>query len=275
MSASTLPVNLPMPLPLHNLTRIAAERASEYRTAKPFPHIVIDNFFDPSVLDAVLEEFPSKDAIKWTTFDNQNEIKLAAQRDDYFGAATKWLMYHLNSAHFLTFLEDLTGIQNLLPDPHFEGGGLHQILRGGKLGIHADFNKHRKLGLDRRLNFLVYLNKNWKEEYGGNLELWDTTMTRCERKVLPVFNRAVIFSTTSDSYHGHPDPLACPEGMTRKSLALYYYTNGRPEEEIGREHSTLFRMRPNEKAVRNARQIIKLFIPPIVWEVRDKVKKRI
>ena len=122
----------------------------------------------------------------------------------------------------------MTGIQSLIPDPSFQGGGLHQIVPGGKLGIHADFNKHSRFGLDRRLNLLLYLNKNWREEYGGHLELWDRDMTHCEAKVAPIFNRVMVFGTTDFTYHGHPDPLRCPEGMTRKSLALYYFSDGRP-----------------------------------------------
>ena len=107
--------------------------------------------------------------------------------------------------------------------------------------MHTDFNWHPKLRLDRRLNLLVYLNKDWKEEYGGHLELWDREMSHCEQKILPVFNRTVVFSTTDFSYHGHPTPLACPEGMSRKSVSFYYYTNGRPEEERSAPHDTIFR----------------------------------
>lgn len=148
---------------------------------------------------------------------------------------------------FLKFLEELTGITNLISDPSFRGGGLHNIYRGGKLGIHADFNKHERYGLDRRLNLLLYLNKEWREEYGGHIELWNREMKQCVRSYLPKFNRVVIFTTTETSFHGHPKPLSCPEYMSRKSLALYYYTNGRPEEVQGDNHSTIFKLRPDEK----------------------------
>ena len=148
---------------------------------------------------------------------------------------------------FLKFLEELTGITNLISDPSFRGGGLHSIYRGGKLGVHVDFNKHEQYGLDRRLNLLLYLNKDWREEYGGHIELWDREMKECVRSYLPKFNRVVIFTTTSASFHGHPEPLSCPEHMNRKSMALYYYTNGRPEEGIEECHSTVFKLRPDEK----------------------------
>ena len=141
----------------------------------------------------------------------------------------------------LQFLEALTGIEGLIPDPYFGGAGPHQIEPGGFLKIHADFNWHPLLKLDRRLNLIVYLNREWREEYGGHIELWDREMTRCERKVLPVWNRTVVFNTTDFSYHGHPEPLASPPGTTRKSVSFYYYSNGRPAEERSAPHDTLFR----------------------------------
>src|SRR6185312_9923943 len=208
-----------------------------------YPHIVLDDFFDPEVVDGVLAEFPSPNAIRWQRFDNAHEIKLASATDASFGPLTRLFLYHLNSITFLEFLSRVTGIDNLIPDPRFEGGGLHQIVRGGKLGVHADFNKHAVYGLDRRLNLLLYLNKNWREEYGGHLQLWNRDMTGCEAKVLPIFNRVMIFGTTDFTYHGHPDPLRCPPHMTRKSLALYYFSNGRPAHEVSGDHTTIFRAR--------------------------------
>jgi hypothetical protein len=169
---------------------------------------------------------------------------------------------------FLQFLSEVTGIPNLISDPGFEGGGLHQIIRGGKLGVHADFNRHRDFGLDRRLNLLLYLNRDWREEYGGNLELWDRTMSRCEARVAPLFNRVMIFGTTDFTYHGHPDPLQCPEGMTRKSMALYYFSNGRPAEELSGDHSTLFRARNQSDfrptVTQRVRGIVKDLVPPLL-----------
>jgi hypothetical protein len=141
--------------------------------------------------------------------------------------------------------------------------------------VHADFNKHHQYGLDRRLNLLLYLNKNWKDEYGGNLELWDREMTRCEARVAPLFNRVMIFSTTDFTFHGHPDPLRCPEGMTRKSLALYYFSNGRPSEEISGEHSTIFRERHAGDFRQSWRQraatVAMDFLPPILTRGLRKV----
>ncbi len=262
-------------LPLEHMSRIVKEKTQAYRTAEPFPHIVIDNFFDDTgILDKVLEEFPGKDQINWTRFNDYHEIKLASKREDQLGPFTRHLIYHLNSSFFINFLEELTGIKGLIPDPHLEGGGLHQILRGGKLGIHADFNRHVKLNLDRRLNLIIYLNKDWQEEYGGHIELWDRAMKRWVKKILPIFNRAVIFNTTDFAFHGHPEPLTCPEDRSRKSLALYYYSNGRPEEELSGAHSTLYKLRPNERAVRSVKHVVNKFIPPIVHDFRFLLKSK-
>jgi hypothetical protein len=264
-------------LPSARMVEIAPSARSTYASAKPFPHIVLDDFFDPEVVDGVLAEFPNPDAIRWQRFDNSNEIKLASATDASFGPLTRLFLYHLNSITFLDFLSRITGIDNLIPDPRFEGGGLHQIVRGGKLGVHADFNKHAVYGLDRRLNLLLYLNKNWREEYGGHLQLWNRDMSRCEAKVLPIFNRVMIFSTTDFTYHGHPDPLDCPEGMTRKSLALYYFTKGRPADEVSGEHSTIFRARGPEDlrmtVGQRARKIAHDFVPPIIMRQLNRVRK--
>jgi 2-oxoglutarate-Fe(II)-dependent oxygenase superfamily protein len=171
------------------------------------------------------------------------------------------------------FLEQLTGIEGLIPDPYFWGGGLHQITRGGYLKVHADFNRYSKLRLDRRLNLLLYLNRDWKEEYGGHLELWNEQMTTCERKILPIFNRCVVFSTTDYSYHGHPDPLNCPEQQTRKSLALYYYTNGRLEEGVSPVHTTLFQRRPGERIGASIFSLLTRLTPPIVIEAQNYLRR--
>jgi Rps23 Pro-64 3,4-dihydroxylase Tpa1-like proline 4-hydroxylase len=174
----------------------------------------------------------------------------------------------------IEFLAILTGIKGVIPDPYFVGGGLHQIKPGGKLAVHADFNHHEKLNLERRINVLIYLNKDWKEEYGGHFELWNKEMTRAEQKVLPVFNRCAIFSTTSISYHGHPNPLACPPDRTRKSIATYYYSNGRPEEEVRDSHSTLFVRRPGEVDVERLsfKKIVNAVSPPILVKAYKKVR---
>lgn len=261
-------------LPYARMEQIAETKAQEYAAALPYPHIVIDDFFDARVLERVLAEFPSKNDKNWDAHDWPAEIKLQSKSERSVPLYTRQLLYAMNSFGFLKFLERLTGIPKLLGDPEYEGGGLHQIVPGGKLGIHADFNRHNYYNLDRRLNALVYLNKNWKDEYGGHFEMWDKSMTRAEKKILPLFNRMVIFTTTSDSYHGHPDPLTCPPGMTRKSMALYYYTvSSAAAGEQADRHSTLFQTRPGEKFQSSARQLARDLTPPALWRVLSRSGK--
>lgn len=262
------------------LNNLATKYGEAYSQALPFPHIIIDDFLPELLLNNILNEFPSSGSIEWQKFENTAEKKLASKHELQMGETTRLLLYQLNSSTFVNFLERLTGIDGIIPDPHFVGGGLHQIERGGYLKMHVDFNRHGKLRLDRRLNLLLYLNKNWKEEYGGHLELWDKDMTRCEKKILPIFNRFVLFSTTDFSYHGHPEPLTCPEGQTRKSLALYYYSNGRPSEETSNAHSTLFQARTGEQLVQEnpslitVKTVLKKLIPPILIDTQNYLKNR-
>ena len=238
---------------------------TEYENAEPYPHVVIDDFFPEAVVERVLTEFPSPDDVEWVEFKRPQEQKLASPTEQHLSPAARALIWEMNSQVFLQFLERLTGINSLIADPQLHGGGMHQIQRGGKLGVHVDFNKHENYRLDRRLNVLLYLNKDWREEYGGHLELWNREMSQCVKRIAPAFNRLVAFSTTETSWHGHPDPLNCPPERTRKSLALYYYTNGRPDSETAQEHTTLFRGRPGEKIGRT-RQPLQLrdFVPPVL-----------
>jgi hypothetical protein len=228
------------------LSAMAAEERAAYAAAAPFPHAVLDGLFPSEVLDAVVAECPPPDE-RWRHFDDANQRKYGAGLAEIdLGPATRNVLAELNSAPFVDFVQALTGIEEpLLPDPHFKGGGLHQILPGGYLEVHADFNRHPLYGLDRRVNVLVYLNRDWEPAWGGQLELWDRTMRRAERRIEPLFNRTVVFTIDDAAYHGHPRPVRCPEGRSRRSLALYYYSVGRPEVERSDAHSTLFQRRPS------------------------------
>lgn len=262
-----------------SLLEVGKSHNEEYKNASPFPNIYFDDFFNEEMLNKVLDEFPDMSKKPDYKFDTPNEKKLASKGEARFGPVTKSFMHFLNSEPFLQFLSELTGIEKLIPDPYFEGAGCHQIQPGGLLKVHADFNKNRFLGLDRRLNVLVYLNKDWEESYGGHFELWNKDMTESVKKILPLFNRMAMFSTTSNSYHGHPNPLTCPPDRSRRSLALYYYTNGRPEEEIEEgleEHRTIFKYRQEDAEAQkyakkqNTKELIKDFIPPILLKTFKK-----
>ena len=218
---------------LAKLQQLAKEKAAEYKANKPFPHIYFDNFLPVEAAEAALRDFPQPKQLAWNAFAGQNEKKLAFDLVEKLPDSIRDVLYFLNSRPMVQFLEVLTGIEGVIPDPYYVGGGLHQIERGGHLEVHADFNHHTKLNLDRRLNVLVYLNQDWEEEYGGHFELWNRDMTAAEKKILPLFNRCAIFSTTDFSYHGHPTPLACPPDRSRKSMAtplLLQWAAGRREE---------------------------------------------
>jgi len=236
------------------LTARADGQRERYCSAAPFPHVVIDDFLTPPVLEQAIASFPDPESIAdWRRADAvDDEGRIAQSRKLGYSnvlrlsPTIRGLIQELNSGPFLRYLEHITGIQHLIADPSLTGGGIHQYLPGAVLRVHADFNRLGGYELDRRLNLLIYLNEEWQSAWGGDLELWDRQMQACSVRIPPRANTCVIFSTTSHSYHGMPEPLRCPEGMTRKSLALYYYTNGRPEHERAPSHSTLWQTTPQE-----------------------------
>jgi len=156
---------------------------------------------------------------------DQERLKYQFNPGESSSGIVRNILSELNSQAFLSFLRELTGISGLISDPYFHGGGLHETCAGGHLGIHADFNIHREMKVERRLNLLIYLNEDWEPSFGGNLELWDQAMSARQLAVAPLLGRAVIFNTSLDSYHGHPDPLTCPPDRSRRSIATYYYTS--------------------------------------------------
>ncbi len=216
----------------------------QYQSASPYPHIVLENFLDAEMLDECIAEFNKlNETDGWINYKHYNEKKRGLNKLDLLPEAIKATINELNSPEFLEFLSTLTGIKDLQKDDRLEGGGIHQSGKGGFLNIHADFTVHpHHRNWQRRVNVLVYLNKDWQEEWGGKLELWDTKMKACETKVLPVFNRCVIFNTDADSYHGHPEPMTCPEDRFRRSIALYYYS----VEDNPYRRATYYQARPGE-----------------------------
>ena len=235
-----------------NLIALGKKNKIKYLKAKPFPHIVIDKFFETEYLNNVLREFPDLAKIKETqNYTNKNEIKLANNNLKKLPKNIKDIINFLNSKKFINFLQSTTSIkEKLIADKSLSGGGLHEIKKKGVLKVHTDFNKHPFLKLDRRINLLLYLNKNWKKNYGGYLEFWDHEMKKCKKKISPIFNRMVVFSTTDFSNHGHPVPLNCPKDKSRKSIAIYYFSKGRPVDEIKnnyQKNTTSFKNRANLK----------------------------
>lgn len=216
--------------------------AREYRENRPFPHIVLKDFLDPRVAHSLEKEFPGPDTHAWTHYQHHNENKLGLAKRALFPPRLGEVADELNSSEFTAWLSELTGIRGLISDPSLEGGGLHQSGRGGFLNVHTDFSTHHyQKHWRRRVNLILYLNSGWQEEWGGAIELWDKQMRDCAAKHLPLLNHALIFTTDENSLHGFPEPLACPENVSRKSLALYYYT-----QEHGKitPRATNYRARP-------------------------------
>jgi len=228
-------------LPL--LERRARELATTFHDATPYPHVVIDDFLRADAARELAAVFPGPDApVAWEHYAAPGlEVKLGCGSEERLPAPLRHAIHDLNSGPFIRFLQTLSGIDHLLPDPHLDGGGIHLSRRGGHLGIHADFNWHEKLQAHRRVNMLIYLTPDWRPGYGGELELWSCDGVRCEHVIEPRFNRAAFFATRSDTFHGHPNKWAAPAGINRQSIALYYYTNSRPAAELRPAHNTLYK----------------------------------
>ncbi len=218
----------------------------------PFKFWVIDDFLPQEMADQLYFNFPPV-TDEWYKYENHFETKRATDKLELMPQEHTSLLLLGNTYLFIDKLEELTGITGLIPDPRFRGGGLHQIMPGGKLDIHADFNWHTHLQLDRRLNVLLYLNKGYKPEYAGQLELWDKEMSKCVHSIEPLFNRLVIFETTDTAFHGHPSPWNSI--VSRRSMAWYFYSNGRPASEKSLAHSTKFQRRPGDETTPEIEQL--------------------
>ncbi len=218
--------------------------AQRYQSAEPYHHICIDNFLPAPVIDHVISDLAQLPEAE-RSFSRAQENLKSSYIPERLPDFTKNLFYAFNSRPFLLFLEEMTGIKGLIPDPYFNGAGIHKTKNGGHLDIHADFNLHRQMMVERRLNVLIYLNHGWQEDWGGCFEIWDKGMTRRIRKFAPTYNRMVCFSTGSDTFHGNPEPVNHPNGEARQSIALYYYTA--TWDDTRKEHTTLFKPRPGSK----------------------------
>lgn len=234
---------LPELLDMERLERELPRLTADYATAEPFPRIVLDDVLRPAALAQAHAEFDAIDDSAWTNYLHLNERKYANTDPSTWGSTLAGVAQAFSDPAFLAFLSSLTGFTGLHADPSMDGGGLHRSLAGGFLNVHADFTAHHaQTSWRRRVNLLLYLNPGWQPGWGGELELWSRDMARCERRVAPIDNRVLIFTTDHDSYHGHPEPLRCPDGVARRSMALYYFTEER-EVDV---RSTNYRARPGD-----------------------------
>lgn len=254
--STTIAVQAPARLFPHERWGAALNRlAKQYRENQPCPHILLRNFLDSETALAMAEEFPSPTSTEWTQYKHPNENKLGMPKRELFPTTIAAVTDELNTSEFTAWVSELTGIPDLMADPMLEGGGLHQSGPGGYLNVHTDFSMHHFHTMwHRRVNLILYLNPDWKQEWGGSIELWERSaegkMARCAAKYSPLLNHALIFTTDERSLHGFPDPLTCPEGRSRKSLALYYYTIEPNKKVFG--HSTDYFARPQDSWSKSA-----------------------
>lgn len=254
---------------------IGASYAEEYQSGQPYNHICIDNFLPEQILEGIREDLKQLPEAEDSYNRAQENLKFSyiPERLPDF---SKNLFYALNSRPFILFLEEMTGIKGLIPDPYFMGAGIHKTLNGGHLDIHADFNLHKKMNVERRLNVLIYLNKNWQEDWGGSFEIWDKQMTKKEASFVPLYNRMVCFSTGSDTFHGNPEPVNHPAGEPRQSIALYYYTA--TWDASRKSHTTIFKPRPGsvdetDRLVAR-RALMEDILPPVLYrKVANRLSK--
>ena len=190
---------------------------------KPFPHTVIDNFISPETVAQINREWP---AHRWVKENGKATRKWSRQR---MPRTAREVAKSVDPK----MVEAATGISDLFRDPELFGAGLHCIPQGGFLKMHVDFNQHPN-GWHRRVNVLIYLNEVWRDEWGGHLQLG----LESPKLIAPIGGRCVIFETNDESWHGHPEPLACPEDVQRRSMALYFYTKEPPAEPA---HTTIYR----------------------------------
>ena len=223
----------------------------------PFDHYIIDNFFLKEVADKICKDFPDTDDDGWFSYKNPLENKKTIQNWGKFPKNTYKAFQYFCSESFISIIKEITGIKTLYPDYGLHGGGWHMHGRGGNLNVHKDYSIHPKLGLQRKLNLIVYMSKEWNPEWGGGLEFWShdkekNKPLRLEKTIECVYNRAVLFDTTQDSWHGLPKPLVCPQNMFRKSVAIYYLTDVNSDtEERYRAFFAPTKQQENDESVLN------------------------
>ncbi len=223
------------------LTRSIEDLRSGYSNSKPFPHVVIDNMFSDEVLDSLLSEMAAMRRDQWSNIEQDTRERTARMRSAAeMGTAGNQLVGIVHSAAFLYLLAEITGIEQLLPDPYLQGAGYAMMRRGDYFNVHADRNVAYDTGLTRRLAMIIFLNRAWSPQYHGQLELWSDDGKRCDVRIDPFFNRTVLFEVAYPNFHGVPTPLECPADRMRQSFITYYHTVGLKEKPHLKPHSSIF-----------------------------------
>ena len=245
----------------------------QFETASPFPHILLHGLFRRTFLERVITDFGSNGAGDWLRWDTPDEVKRATRPGAKLGPASQAYIDAVHRGDFLQLLTAITGIEGLIPDPMLFGGGLHEIPDGGRFGVHTDFNKHPVTALDNRVVVITYLNPDWKPEYGGCLELWNEDQTASVRDITPLLGDTIIFAHSEKSLHGHPGPVCAPDHRSRRSIATYFYSNGRPDGVANGTYRTT-RMKspvmlgPWARAATTA----KYFLPPVIVDGLKRIQ---
>lgn len=241
-------------------------------SAQPFQHCVEDGWFNPTLLELVYEEFENKADPAWRTFTDQYQDTYRWVVGSSLGPASQLYFSIVNSGWFARMLSFITGVDDLLVDVQLYGGGLHETKPSGRFGIHRDFDRHIRTGLHNEMVMITYLNKHWQPEWNGALELWDPTASQKVTSVEPEFGRTILMLHGESSFHGHPQPLTVPEGVVRRSLATYYYSNRSAEADRKARKSSQFLFL---SASHRAREFGRAIMPPILWKLLSSVIKRV
>jgi Rps23 Pro-64 3,4-dihydroxylase Tpa1-like proline 4-hydroxylase len=245
-----------------------------YRDGKPFPHVVVDNLFPEAMLDSLLVEMAEMGRERWSSIEQDTRERTLRMRSAAeMGAAGNQLLSVVHSAAFLYLLSEITGIAQLLPDPYLQGSGYALMRRSDYFSVHSDRNVAYETGLVRRLAMIVFLNKSWKPEYHGDLELWSHDAKRCDVSIAPLYNKTVIFEVANPNFHGVPTPLACPADRMRQSFILYYHTTVSKSGLELKPHTSIFAPRLYGTNRATIKSLIRDMVPPLVVRAIRRLRK--
>ena len=251
-----------------SLTKSVEELLEEYQSGDPYPHLILDNMFSEEVLDSLVDELPPFTSEKWVHERHDRLVKSNLRSAVDLGDHAFQFASVMHSAGFLYFVSEITGVRPLLPDPYLSGAGYHVVPAGGKFDVHADRNIDQNSGLERRLAMLIYLNKDWRPEYGGQLELWNQEGTKCEKVVEPIFNRTILFEIGDKNFHA-VRPVTDGLGLKRRSFAIYYHSVGK--NLVG--HNSIYAPAVYRTKTPLSRRIVRAALPPILYNAFKKMMK--
>ncbi len=232
-----------------------------YKTAFPYPHLIVDNLFHATALEEVIREFDVVDPITWRSFQSGLQQKRGTAPNTDLPPAAQEYFNLLYSGPFLRFLSRLTGIVDLIPDPALFGGGMHEVSEGGRFEIHVDFQRHPQTNLHNRVAVITYLNHDWHLDDGGSLELWSMHPPACGARVIPTFGRTIIMEQSQRAAHGHPTLIR--PGLRRRALIAYFYTNSQNVSETA-DSTTIYIPHSGQSLRQRSEIVLRMILPPIM-----------